>query len=84
MAQAMAKYSKSPVPKSSMLKKTDAMGQLTAPQNTATNPIAAPKPAGRPKKPPNRHPKQAPTKKEGTTSPPCSPSSITPDGRKRR
>ena len=73
MAQAIAKYSRSPVPNSSMLKNTDAMGQFTAPQNTATSPMAAPKPAGSPKKPPSTHPKQAPTKKEGTTSPPLKP-----------
>ena len=33
-----------------MLRNTDAMGQFTAPQNTATSPMAAPKPAGKPKK----------------------------------
>ena len=69
----MAKYSRSPVPNSSMLRNTDAMGQFTAPQNTATSPMAAPKPAGKPKKPPSTQPKQAPTKNDGTTSPPLKP-----------
>ena len=73
MAHAIAKYSTSPVLNSSMLKNTEAMGQFTAPQNTATKPMAAPKPAGSPMAPPSTQPKHAPTKKEGTTSPPLNP-----------
>ena len=73
MAHAIAKYKRSPVPNSSILKNTEAMGQFTTPQNTATNPMAAPKPAGSPSTPPSTQPKQAPTKKEGTTSPPLKP-----------
>ena len=73
MAQAMAKYSMASAPNSSTLSTTDAMGQFTAPQNTATSPMAAAKPGGRPSKAPAAQPKVAPTKKEGTTSPPLKP-----------
>ena len=48
-------------------------GQLVAPQNTATRPIAAEAPAGSPSSGPATQPKVAPTKKEGTTSPPLKP-----------
>ena len=41
-------------PKSSMLRITEAMGQFTAPQNTATRPMAAAKPGGSPSSPPAR------------------------------
>ena len=51
----------------------EATGQLTAPQNTATSPRAAPKEAGMPKSGPTTQPKVAPTKNEGTTSPPLNP-----------
>lgn len=69
----MAKYSRSPEPNSSTLRMMEASGQFTAPQNTDTSPIAAPKPAGRPSQPAATQPKAAPTKKEGTTSPPLKP-----------
>jgi len=49
------------------------MGQFTAPQNTATSPTAAAKAGGRPSSPPNTQPKVAPTKNDGTTSPPLKP-----------
>ena len=49
------------------------MGQFTAPQNTAIRPMAAPKPPGRPSAWAATQPKVAPTKKEGTTSPPLKP-----------
>ena len=51
----------------------EAMGQLTAPQSTDTRPTAAAKPAGMPSSGPKTQPKVAPTKKEGTTSPPLNP-----------
>ena len=57
-------------PKSSTESRIEASGQLTAPQNTHTRPIAAAKPAGMPSRPPTAQPKVAPTKKQGTTSPP--------------
>ena len=73
MAQAMAKYSIPSAPNSSTLRITEAMGQFTAPQNTATRPMAAVKAGGRPSSEPTQQPKVAPTKKEGTTSPPLKP-----------
>ena len=57
-------------PNSSTLSRIDASGQLTAPQNTHTRPTAAAKPAGMPSSDPATQPKVAPTKKQGTTSPP--------------
>ena len=51
----------------------EASGQLVAPQNTAASPSAAAKPAGIPSSGPATQPKVAPTKKEGTTSPPLNP-----------
>ena len=49
------------------------MGQFTAPQNTDTRPMAAAKAGGRPSSPPRTQPKVAPTKNDGTTSPPLKP-----------
>lgn len=51
----------------------EARGQLVAPQNTDARPSAAAKPAGSPSTGPMAQPKAAPTKKEGTTSPPLKP-----------
>ena len=41
MPHASAKYTSCPAPKSSMLSTIDAIGQLTAPQNTHTSPSAS-------------------------------------------
>ena len=62
-----------PAPKSSTLRMMEAMGQFTAPQNTATMPTAAPKLAGTPSRPPMKQPKVAPMKNEGMISPPLKP-----------
>ena len=56
-----------------MLRMTEAMGQFTAPQNTDTRPMAAAKAGGRLSSPPRTQPKVAPTKNDGTTSPPLKP-----------
>ena len=62
-----------PAPNSSTLRITEAMGQFTAPQNTATSPTAAAKDGGSPSSPPAAQPNVAPTKNDGTTSPPLKP-----------
>ena len=56
-----------------MLSTIDAIGQLTAPQNTHTSPSAAANPAGMPSSPPSTQPSVAPMKNVGTTSPPLNP-----------
>ena len=62
-----------PEPKSSTARMTEATGQLTAPQKSATSPTAAAKPAGMPRSGPRTQPSVAPMKKVGTTSPPRKP-----------
>ena len=49
------------------------MGELVTPQNTDTIPTAAPKLADSPSSGATAQPKVAPTKKEGTISPPLYP-----------
>ena len=49
------------------------MGELVTPQNTATSPSAAPKPGFIPISGATVQPKVAPTKKQGTISPPLKP-----------
>ena len=53
----------------------DVMGQFVTPQNTAIMPTAAQREGERPRSCPNRHPNVAPTKKDGTISPPLKPAS---------
>ncbi|CDC68396.1 unknown [Oscillibacter sp. CAG:155] len=71
--QTNAKYKSPSAPNSSTAKNMDATGQLVAPQNTAANPSAAANPAGIPSSGPAKQPKVAPTKNDGTTSPPLKP-----------
>ena len=59
-----------------MLKKTDATGQFTAPQNRHTSPTAAAKPGSSPSSPPKTQPNVAPIKNVGTISPPLKPALI--------
>lgn len=62
-----------PPPNISVLKMKEVMGQFVTPQNKAINPKLAEKEAGRPNSGPMIAPKVAPTKKEGTISPPLNP-----------
>ena len=63
-------------PNISTLRMIDAIGQLTAPQNTAMSAIAAAKPAGISRAGPMTQPSVAPIKKVGTISPPLKPQPI--------
>lgn len=60
-------------PKISKQIKRDAMGALVAPQKTEPMPIAEQRLVSRPVILPNKQPKQAPIKKDGTISPPLKP-----------
>ena len=73
MPQASAKYSSSPEPNSSTDRMIDAIGQFTAPQNTATSAIADANCAGMPSSGPTVQPRTAPMNIVGTISPPLKP-----------
>ena len=76
MPQASAKYSSSPEPNSSTERMIDAIGQLTAPQKTATRAMAAANCAGMPNIGPTVQPSTAPMNMVGTISPPLKPKPI--------
>ena len=63
-------------PKSSNAINIDVIGQFVTPQNTAAIPVAAHIEGEIPAICPKRHPNVAPTKNEGTISPPLNPASI--------
>lgn len=52
---------------------SDVIGQLVTPQNSEIMPTAAHSDGSKPVRLPNRHPKVAPMKKDGTISPPLKP-----------
>ena len=64
------KYGIASYPKSSKLIRSEEIGQLVTPQNTAVIPTAVQRVGEKPQMVPKRQPKLAPMKKVGTISPP--------------
>ena len=63
-------------PKSSILRNSEVRGQFTTPQKKQTIPRAAANPGSIPMRPPATQPNVAPTKNDGTISPPLKPQPI--------